>query len=81
MPSTMNIQDKKKRILNFIREVKDEKTLSQIESIIDESIHSLPPQRKPLTKEELIAGVDQAEKDIQEGKFYSTEQAKARLGL
>lgn len=75
------MQDKKKRILNSIREIKDENTLSKIESIIDKSINSLPPQKKRLTYKELIDGVDQAEKDIQNGKFYTTKQAKTRLEL
>lgn len=61
--------------------MKDENKLSPIESIIGESINSLPPQRKRLSKEELIAGVEQTKRDILEGKFYTTDQVKARLGL
>ncbi|HML65284.1 MAG TPA: hypothetical protein PKC55_10675 [Dysgonomonas sp.] len=61
--------------------MKDENKLSPIENIIGESINSLPPQRKRLSKEELIAGVEQTKRDILEGKFYTTDQVKARLGL
>jgi len=81
MSVTTDIQNRKKKILNYIREIKDEQTLSAIEDLIEESIHSLPPLRKPFSREEIIKGVEQSEKDMEEGRFYTIEEAKAKLGL
>ncbi len=52
-----------------------------LESEIEKSINSVPPQRKPYTSEEYIASIEKAEKEIEEGRYFTTEQAKARLGL
>jgi len=76
-----NIQTRKKQLLNYIREVKDENILSLLEEFMEKSINSVPLQRKPFSKSELVAGVYQAEKDFEEGRFYTSNQLEANLGL
>ena len=69
-----DIQDRKLNIIEKLIILNDEDVFKQVEELIDLSLKR--PQMKRFTKQELVNRAKISNKDIEEGKVYSQEEAE-----
>jgi len=80
----MNSKSKKEKIYRLIKDASDEKlnyVLEAISTYEKNVIVGSTVDGKPLTKLELTRSLEKASQQIEEGKFFTTEELKKEMVL
>ncbi|MCF8276834.1 MAG: hypothetical protein K9J17_08875 [Flavobacteriales bacterium] len=78
----MDVAHLKYSIIERLIRTDDEKLLERVAELMKSvPIPYVESELKPMTVEELNERLQKAEEDIIEGRIYSTEEAKKKLGL
>lgn len=73
----MNIAVKKIELIEWLTRLQDEKLLQRVEALRKSSVNELYEHRMPKTSLELEAKLEQAERDIEEGRVFSQAEVES----
>lgn len=75
MPTTLNIKERKERLLEYISRVDDETVISEFEKVAEKSNEILLPlTRKPFSVDEYISDTKKSIQDAQNGKVKDIDK-------
>ena len=78
----MDIQTKKIHFIEEFLRIQNEGVINLLEAVLKNEKNKLyKDSLKPMTIDELNARIAEAEKDIREGKVYSTDELRTYLNL